>query len=382
MSPSAHLPACKSEFCGANYVTCLLFERSSIALGEKMTKQKNKKNTIIKSTISKTADIGANLALSFVPGGNTAYELAKLGIKQAKRYVTERQEKRIVDFHAKLLKPNTTGDSGLSDACIEAVDYHALLNACLQDIEDEKTELYATLAWNAAFRNLSSIDLRFFCFSLSEMTFNDLEEMRVAYIASKFNLVPPEGAGRFEKSLSPEQSPSGLFYGRKLMEIRGFVEKSKINQYGEKFVQACYPTEKLLPESIQMSEWKNAGSPIFMLSYELDDPYVTRLHIHLSDLLRTCGFKTTPLSAPARKLTQLASVKTSILIFKSKPERIINNINHIGSLTDKGCIAVQICDDYPTVLEPLRETFEIIVNISGDDPLSDAVQVVNAIHSK
>ncbi|MBJ7222728.1 MULTISPECIES: hypothetical protein [unclassified Brenneria] len=158
-----------------------------------MTKQKNKKNTIIKSTISKTADIGANLALSFVPRGNTTYELAKLGIKQAKRYVTERQEKRIVDFHAKLLKPNTTGDSGLSDACIEAVDYHALLNACLQDIEDEKTELYATLAWNAAFRNLSSIDLRFFCFSLSEMTFNDLEEMRVAYIASKFNLVPPEG---------------------------------------------------------------------------------------------------------------------------------------------------------------------------------------------
>ncbi len=92
-----------------------------------------------------------------------------------------------------LLKPNADEERGLDDACIQAVDYHALLNACLQDIEDEKTELYATLTRNAAFRKLHSRDLRFFCVSLSEMTFNDLEEMRVAYIASKFKLVPSEG---------------------------------------------------------------------------------------------------------------------------------------------------------------------------------------------
>ncbi len=347
-----------------------------------MKKPENKKDTIIKSTLSKTADIGANLVLSFVPGGNAAYELAKLGVEQAKRYVTERQEKRIADFHTMLLKPNADEERGLDDACIQAVDYHALLNACLQDIEDEKTELYATLTRNAAFRKLHSRDLRFFCVSLSEMTFNDLEEMRVAYIASKFKLVPSEGAGRFEKSLSPERSPSELVYGRKLMELRGFVENGKMNQYGEKFVQACYPTEKLLPESIKMSEWKNADSPIFMLSYELDDPYITRLHMHLSSMLRTHGFKTTPLSAPTGKHTHFTPVKASILIFKNNPERIINNMNYISSLMGEGCIAVQICDEYPTILEPLREKFEIIINISSDDPFSGATQVVNSIHSK
>lgn len=347
-----------------------------------MKKPENKKNTVIKSTISKTADIGANLVLSFVPGGNAVYELIKLGVEQAKRYATERQEKRIADFHTVLLKQNTTGDIVLNGAYIEVADYHALLSACLQDIEDEKTELYATLARNSVFRKISPRDLRFFCFSLKEMTFNDLEEIRVAYIASSFNIVPPASAGRFEKSLSPEKSPSGLVYGRKLMELRGFVEDGKINQYGEKFVKTCYPTEKLLPESIQMSEWKNAGSPILMLSYDLDDPDVTRLHTHLSELLRIRGFKTTALFAPTRKLTHLTLVKSSILIFKNKPERIINNIKHIGDLTDKGCIAVQMCDDYPTILEPLREMFEIIVNVGGNDPLTGSVQVVNAIHSE
>ncbi len=347
-----------------------------------MKKNQKNKDEVIKSTISKTADIGTNLVLSFVPGGNAVYELIKLGVEQTKRYITEKQEKRIADFHAALLKPNSTGDVELSNAYIEVADYHALLNACLQDIEDEKTELYATLARNAVFRRISPGDLRFFCISLKELTFNDLEEMRVAFIASRFNIVPPVGAGRFEKSLSPEQSPSRLAYGRNQMKLRGFVEDGKINQYGEKFVQTCYSAEKLLPESIQMSEWKNAGSPIFMLSYELDDPDVTRLHMHLSELLRTRGFKTTALSAPTRKVVHLTLVKSSILIFKNKPERIINNIKNIGSLTEKGCIAVQICDDYPMILEPLREIFEIIVNISGDDPLAGVVQVVDAIYSE
>ncbi|GKW11378.1 hypothetical protein PEC301899_16600 [Pectobacterium carotovorum subsp. carotovorum] len=347
-----------------------------------MNKEEKKKDTVLKSTISKTADIGANLALSFVPGGNAVYELIKLGVKQAKRYVTERQEKRIADFHSVLLKPSITGDIELSDAYIEVADYHALLNACLQDIEDEKTELYATLARNAVLRKISSRDLRFFCISLKEITFSDLEEMRVAYIASNFNIVPPVGAGRFEKSLSPDQSSLGLAYSRKLMELRGFVEDGKINHYGENFVQTCYPNEKLLPESIQMSEWKNTGSPILMLSYELDDPDVLRLHIHLSELLRSRGFKTTALYAPTRKITNLTLVKSSILIFKNNPERIINNIKHIGVLTDKGCIAVQMSDDYPIVLETLREMFEIVVNINGNDPLTGAVQVLNAIYSE
>ncbi|MDH8436682.1 hypothetical protein, partial [Klebsiella variicola] len=97
---------------------------------------------------------------------------------------------------------------------------------------------------------------------------------------------------------------------------------------------------------------------------ELDDPYITRLHMHLSSMLRTHGFKTTPLSAPTGKLTHFTPVKASILIFKNNPERIINNMNYISSLMGEGCIAVQICDEYPTILEPLREKFEIIINIS------------------
>ncbi|WP_421533358.1 hypothetical protein [Morganella morganii] len=345
-----------------------------------MKKSEKHKNTILKSTLSRTADVGTNLALSFIPGGSAVYELAKLGVEQTRKYLNQRQEKRIAEFHANLLKPES--ESVTNDAYIEVVDYHTLLNACLQDIEDEKTELYATLARHAALRKSSPTDLRFFSISLSEMTFSCLEEMRVAYIASKFNLIPTEGGGRYEKSLSIEHSPSGLIYGRKMMEMRGFVDNSKLNLYGERFVQACYPSEKLLPRSIHMSEWRNAHSPLHILSYELDDPFVTQLFMHLASQLRTQGYKTTPLySAVRRKSNSLLPIDASILLFRDKSERIMDNFQYLDVFLKKGCIAVQIGDTCPEILEPLREKFEMIINIDSTDPHTGATQIVNAVHS-
>lgn len=347
-----------------------------------MKKSEKHKNTILKSTLSRTADVGTSLALSFIPGGSAVYELAKLGVEQTRNYLNQRQEKRIAEFHAKLLKPETEPEGVTDDAYIEVVDYHTLLNACLQDIEDEKTELYATLARHAALRKSSPTDLRFFSISLSEMTFSCLEEMRVAYIASKFNLIPTEGGGRYEKSLSTEHSPSGLIYGRKMMEMRGFVDNCTLNLYGERFVQACYPSEKLLPRSIHMSEWKNAHSPLHILSYELDDPFVTQLFMHLAGQLRTHGYKTTPLySAVRRKSNSLSPIDASILLFRDKSERIMDNFQYLDVFLKKGCIAVQIGDTYPEILEPLREKFEMIINIDNTDPHTGATQIVNAVYS-
>src|SRR3546814_19154858 len=72
------------------------------------------------------------------PGASTAYELAKLGVTQAQAYVEQKQNQRIVDFHAMLIKQNEHWNQDLADACIEAADYHMLLSACVQDLEDEK----------------------------------------------------------------------------------------------------------------------------------------------------------------------------------------------------------------------------------------------------
>lgn len=357
-----------------------LDDEQIIMLGGKVKQvRKKKENEVMKPALTKIADIGARFALEFVPGGNPVYELAKMGFEEAKKFVDQRREKRIEDFHTSLLKPYASSDLDLKNLSILTADYHALLNACINDIEDEKTELYAFMARNAAAKRLPPNSLRFFCVSLSEMTFNDLEEMRVAYITTKFKIIPPEGSGRFQKSLSTDMSPSELFFGRKMMELRGFVEKDKLNSYGEQFIQACYPKEKLLPASINMLEWKNSDTPILLLSYELDDPDVISLGMHLTNSLRVEGFKSSALSAPQRKNLAISPIEKSILIFKCKPERIINNIEFINGIISKNCIAVQLCEEYPETLESMREKFEKVINARGGDILSTASQVVNAI---
>ena len=45
------------------------------------------------------------------------------------------------------------------------------------------------------------------------------------------------------------------------------------------------------------------------------------------------------------------------------------------------CIAVQIGDTYPEILEPLREKFEMIINIDNTAPHTGATKIVNAVHS-
>ena len=61
-------------------------------------KKHDDKKTIFQKMITKVADVDTNFALSFVPGVSSIYELAKLGVNQARDYIQQKQEKRIADF--------------------------------------------------------------------------------------------------------------------------------------------------------------------------------------------------------------------------------------------------------------------------------------------
>ena len=59
----------------------------------------------------------------------------------------------------------------------------------------------------------------------------------------------------------------------------------------------------------------------------------------------------------------------------------MDNVQYLDVFLKKGCIAVQIGDTYPEILEPLREKFEMIINIDNTDPHTGATQIVNAVYS-
>lgn len=332
-----------------------------------MKSARESQKDITKTTIKKGLDLGAKFGLSFIPGASDAYELAKLGVTQAQAYVKQKQNQRIEDFHHMLLKQDEHWNQDMADAYINAADYHLLLSACVQDLEDEKTELYATLTKNAALRRITPQDIRFFTLSLRELSLNDVKEMQVAYIASKYPLIPSSGSGNYKKDLSLDRAPDHQIYGRKLMEQRGFVKDKILSNYGERFIAACHLPDQLTPSAIGMKEWKNPNFPLLLLCYETEDPYIMTFSDRLSENLRKKGYKTTGL-IPIIQERALPITQYSLLIFKDKPESIVKYIHFIEKTLKKGSIALQLSKDFPMMLEPVRHLFTHVFSFDNPDP--------------
>jgi hypothetical protein len=161
--------------------------------------------------------------------------------------------------------------------------------------------------------------------------------MKIAYIAGKYPLIPSSGAGRYKKDLSLERASDHQIYGRRLMEQRGFV--------------SCY---------------------------EIGDPYITEFSLRLSEKLRDQGYATTELAAIIRE-NAAPLVRYSLLIFKNKPESIIEYRRFIDKTLQRGCIALQLSKDYPTALEPIRHLFAHVLPVNDPDPRHAAESVARMI---
>lgn len=344
-----------------------------------MTVPKKSQLDVTKTTIKKAADISVKAALSFIPGGTTVYELSQLGLAQAKAYIEQKQNHRIESFHTMLLGKDEDWNNELADTYIEAADYHLLLAACVQDLEDEKTEMYANLAKNAAQRRIASKDIRFFTLSLRELSLNDVKEMQEAYITNKYAIIPPQGAGSYKKNLKIDDASEDQIYGRGLMEQRGFVKEGILSSYGERFIESCHNSDKLIPSAVNMKEWKNPNSPILLLCYEIGDPYITRFFMRLSENLREKGYKTSPLTALTRVERSTLFVWFTLLIFKDKSDLIIQNIQFVEPILKKSSFAIQLAESFPTELESVKHLFSEVLAVDEKDPITAADKITNLI---
>lgn len=96
-------------------------------------------------TVLKIADLAVKLGISLSPGANAVYEATKISLEAARDYVQARNEKRVIDFHRTLLYRDGVNNKEIINAELNAADFHALLDACVSDIEEEKTSSYANL---------------------------------------------------------------------------------------------------------------------------------------------------------------------------------------------------------------------------------------------
>lgn len=94
------------------------------------------------------ADVLAKEGLAgVIPCGGILYDTAKALLNHGRAYYTDRTENRMKEFHSALLSGKASENEflGFIKKPFDIDDYYAVLFSCVQDIENEKVEIYSTL---------------------------------------------------------------------------------------------------------------------------------------------------------------------------------------------------------------------------------------------
>lgn len=213
--------------------------------------------------------IETGLSCSGLPGAEKIYSFAKLGASFVRDYISQRNEKKAYEFHHQLLlSSKETTEEELNKASLDTADYHALLSACLADIEEEKSGLYGHLAKAIATNKVTQEYKRFFITKLKESTWDQLDLLANAHVITKHNIMPREGNWKHNtdellKNVNPI-SARGL--DSNYLHQNRFLQDDKISSLGKSFIESCFPHDLLTPSAFGYNEWLAANYTMITLA--------------------------------------------------------------------------------------------------------------------
>jgi hypothetical protein len=198
--------------------------------------------------VLKLADLAFKLGVSLTPGANALYEAIKIGAEPFRDYLWARNEKRFNEYCRTLLTGEGVVDQDMMHAELHAADFHALLDSCLSDIEEEKTTPYANLTRSIARQLVPVTYRRHFIHSLKELAFGHLEILRETYIATRYSCI-----GQNDKLIHPRdflthvQTDTISQLALEALIGRGLITKTEITALGVTFIESCYSEDDLEP---------------------------------------------------------------------------------------------------------------------------------------
>ncbi|ALP54976.1 hypothetical protein Tel_17120 (plasmid) [Candidatus Tenderia electrophaga] len=207
---------------------------------------------------------------NLVPGGGILFDGAKVLFGHGRKYIQDRNDERISEFHNVLMSHTSSPEEceALLNGEFEESDYHAILGSCIQDIEDEKTEVYArllrSLIIDPPHKNIKII----FIEASKNLSLSDLEYLKEIYIQSKYDLMTVGGTShQIEILLKQTDTIRGISINR--FVNLGFLnnEKANITELASDFIKRAYGEENLTPEATGRKSW--TGIRISVLSFDI-----------------------------------------------------------------------------------------------------------------
>ena len=302
---------------------------------------------VVRSAVDEIPYVGG-----LISGG---WELHRERVKQAAQ---EKNEEIVNTFYREMAEGLDYPDADTVQALIDDRDFHAILRACVAEIEEEKIGAYAALAQAIALGKIERDWVRHFTISLKEMTMRELDLLRHAYIAKKFDLVPKTGNGGTsvtqEEFLRPGQPGNLQTITIEKLTSKGFIYKVELSGTGEFFVESCTKSLHLIPQAFGYKTW--SGQHVAIVSYDLADNRIVKQSTEIESSLQKYQIKAQTVAVTRSTLQQVRMKSTAgLLLLGEDSPGLQENWQFLAEYSDKvPLVVVKMSEKCPALPSEIR----------------------------
>ena len=192
------------------------------------------------SFLKKSEKYGLKL-MELIPG----LDKPVTAIKYLQEFYDEQKEIRISRYCTALVNCISTEDYAAANELATDIEFADLLQAYLNDSDSNKAEAYAQLTITLKFGSLDKEYRRHFMLSLKQLAHEDLELLRLAYIATKYESIPKHGYGVLSQSDIFNDHELGVIRSLSVETLRqlGLIKPEGITDLGKLFIKSVYSRE-------------------------------------------------------------------------------------------------------------------------------------------
>lgn len=179
-------------------------------------------------------------------------------IKYLSEFHEEQKTIRIKRYCNALVNCVSATDYTAANELATEVEFADLLQACVSDSDSNKAEAYAQLTVTLKFGSLAKEYRRHFMLSLKQLSYEDLELLRLAGIAIKYDLIPKHGCEVLSQSDIFSHHNLGVIRSLSVEVLRqlGLIKPEGITELGQLFIKSVYSRE-LCEHHADYDMWQN-----------------------------------------------------------------------------------------------------------------------------
>jgi hypothetical protein len=298
-------------------------------------------------------------------------ELLSKGPKALAAWMEKRTQERYAEFTRAAL------EGGVFPENAEAMtpdDFLAMVRALELDIEAEKATVYGRLACSIATGKVKGHLKRHFIKSLSDLSFGQVDLLRRAWIAKRYDVYPGTGGGSREpKEFLGLGSRTSI--NRLTFERLGMLDEKELSQTGNQFVETCFRSDELNPSMVGFRLW--AKGIVHLVCNEIGTPGCDPFLHELSEGCHREAIrnpKTAALRGHPNRTMRLGSVMVVLLV--ENPQKLMAEWTAVEDAI-RGVTKVMVATTDATVALPIQmDGFERIdaskenLNVSVDTVLA------------